>query len=99
MIPCTYCQNGFKRWTEGDQEGLEMCPECNGTGQLTFVEWAILNGWNQDGNGGAILDISGAFLVLDQNNELYFSNDFESMHLTTIKTLNQLINNIKAHEL
>ncbi len=99
-IKCPECVNGGVEIIEGDQsKGFEMCEECNGSGEITLVQWAILNGWESNGIGGAETDGSHGWHELDEDGTVYWIDlDFDRHVEIKNATPEQIINLIKADQ-
>jgi hypothetical protein len=94
MIKCT-CDNGTVHGATGPDAWVDICDLCDGTGELTLLEWAKLNGWSYDGIECEI-PTSNGYYALDENDTIYFiDRDFERFVVlknATPETITNLLN-------
>lgn len=94
MIKCT-CEKGFVHGATGPESWMDICDLCDGTGELTLIEWCCLNGWTYDGIEVEIPTDNGSY-ALDEDGTVYFiDRDFERFVVlknATPETITNLLN-------
>lgn len=99
-IKCPECIKGGVEIIEGDQSlGFESCETCKGSGELSLVEWAIVNGWQTNSIGGAETDANHGWYELDESGTVYFIDlDFERTEVLKNATPESIINLMMAEQ-
>jgi hypothetical protein len=94
MTECT-CDKGTVHGAIGDEATMEGCEWCNGSGTLTIMEWARMNGWEYDGIV-CEYDMNHGWYQLDENDTVYYIDlDFERFEVlkkATPETITNLLN-------
>jgi hypothetical protein len=94
MIKCN-CEKGFVHGATGPESWTEECDLCNGSGELSFFQWLILNGWAFDGIVYQYA-ISSGWYEVDEDEKVYFiDRDFERFDLkmkATVQSITDLLN-------
>lgn len=95
MIECI-CDKGYIHGADGDQAWVEECATCNGTNEITLMQWATLNGWEFDGILCEI-ECKEGYYQLEENDTVYFvDRDFERFEVLRKATPESITNLLNA---